>query len=151
MKKFIKRQFKNRNLYIKYLIAGVTAAAVHISILSFFYRLVGLNIVVSTSLGFIVAFFVSFYLQKFWTFRDNGKEKIIKQMSIYLLVALCNLGINALAMYFLVEKLAIWYLLSQIIMNATIAIESFLIYKFIIFKKIGELSVINNEDINQKN
>ena len=146
MKKFITRQFRNRNLYIKYLIAGVSAAAVHISILSFFYRFVGLNIVISTSLGFIV----SFYLQKFWTFRDNGREKIIQQMFAYLLVALVNMGINALFMYLLVEKLAVWYLLAQIIMNGTIAIESFLIYKFFIFKKRSALGVITNEDINQK-
>lgn len=150
MKKFLIRQYNNRNLYIKYFISGLSAAMVHIALLSFFYRFIGLHIIVSTSLGFVVAFFVSFYLQKFWTFKDDGREKMIKQMSLYLFTALSNMAINAAAMYFLVEKFGVWYLLAQVLMSGTIAIESFLVYKLIIFNKKDAKRVNNNEDINPK-
>ena len=135
MYKFLTRQAQKNKIYIKYFIAGVTSAAVHLLILTIFYRFLGVWVVVSTSLGFIVAFFISFYLQKFWTFRDNSRDKFYKQMMIYFMVGAINMSLNASFMYYLVEKLGIWYLLSQVMVNGVIAIESFLVYKFVIFKK----------------
>ena len=135
MYKFLIQQARKNKIYIKYFIAGITGAAVHLFILTVFYRFLGVSVVISTSLGFVVAFFVSFYLQKFWTFRDNGRDEMLKQMMIYFIVGAVNMTLNASLMYWLVEKLSVWYLLSQVMVSGVIAIESFLIYKFVIFKK----------------
>jgi putative flippase GtrA len=122
-------------IYIKYLISGGTAAAVNLFLLFIFHKTLGLRIVYATTLAFVVSFFVSFYAQKYWTFNDNNRDNIHKQMSVYLVVALINLLINALSMYGLVEVLGVWYMLAQFITSGAIAIESFVIYRHYIFNQ----------------
>jgi putative flippase GtrA len=122
-------------LYIKYLIAGGTASFVNLALLFCFTHYIGFHYLVSATLAFIVAFFVSFYLQKFWTFRDNSRNEISKQGGKYLVTGLINLAINSVLMYVFVDIFHIWYMYSQVLAALLIACESFLIYKFLIFNK----------------
>lgn len=120
---------------VKYLISGGTAAAVDVLLLYVFTDIFKLWYITSAVLAFIGAFCVSFTLQKYWTFRDLSSSKIHAQISLYLISSVINLGINTLFMYILVDFFHIWYILSQIITSGLIAIGSFFIYKYIIFKK----------------
>jgi len=120
---------------IKYLIAGGTAAFVDLSLLYFFTDILGLWYLLSACLAFAAAFFVSFFLQKFWTFRDNDQERIYRQMGVYLAVALANLALNAALMYVLVDGFKVWYMLAQFVISGVIACESYLIYRIFIFNQ----------------
>ncbi|MBA3047018.1 glycosyltransferase [Patescibacteria group bacterium] len=130
---------------IKYVISGGTAAFVDLALLYALTDIFGVYYLLSASMAFLVAFFISFYLQKFWTFRDNSNKQIYQQMFLYLFVGIVNLGINTAGMYILVEhifsellylgKFNITYVLSQVIMGGIIAVGSFLVYRFVIFKK----------------
>ena len=123
----------------KFVVSGVSAATVDILLLYIFHGVFHLNIIFSTSAAFILSFFVSFYLQKFWTFSNPCKKHLYRQMFFYMLVAFINLNINGYLMHLLVEQYHIYYILSQIIVGASIGLESFVIYKFIIFHKPHEI------------
>lgn len=151
------RILNKRKTIVKYIISGGTAAVTDLILLYLFTEVLKIHYLLSSSLAFIIAFFISFYLQKFWTFRDNNREKMYQQMSLYLAVGIVNLAVNAGGMYVLVEHvlpnyvvagIEITYILSQIIMGAFIAVFSFLIYRFVIFKKLkskpGESKSNNN-------
>lgn len=135
MIKFFSQKIQKYKIYIKYVIAGGTAATVNLTLLFILTDLIGIYYIISATLAFIAAFFVSFSLQKLWTFRDKSRDQIGKQMSIYLVVGVTGLGINAVGMYTLVEKVGLYYILAQIVMGMIIAVGNFLIYRFIIFKK----------------
>ncbi|OIP78808.1 MAG: hypothetical protein AUK20_03045 [Parcubacteria group bacterium CG2_30_45_37] len=120
---------------VKYLIAGSAGAFTNLVFLYIFTEFIGLWYLISTSLAFVIAFCVSFFLQKFWTFRDGNSEIIYKQMAAYFSVALANLGLNGLLMYFLVDGFGIWYMLAQLITSGSIAIESYWVYKKFIFNR----------------
>lgn len=120
---------------IRFLISGGTVAATELAVLYVLTSIVGLWYEFSLVLAFIVAFCVSFSLQKFWTFEDKSIENIYMQAPSYLAVSLSNLAVNAVALYALVQYAHLWYLFAQFIISAVIAVFSFLIYKFIIFKK----------------
>ncbi|MFH0955625.1 MAG: GtrA family protein [Candidatus Falkowbacteria bacterium] len=120
---------------IKYLIAGGTAAFTDLSLLYILTDILGIWYLISACLAFAVAFFVSFFLQKFWTFRDADKEIMYKQMGVYLAVALANLALNGALMYVFVDGFKIWYMLAQFIISGLIATESYLVYKIFIFNK----------------
>jgi glycosyltransferase involved in cell wall biosynthesis/putative flippase GtrA len=115
-------------------ISGGTAFSVDLLLLFFLTDVLKIWYIYSASLAFIAAFFISFYLQKFWTFRDNSK-KVYKQMFIYFFTGATNVMVNAGGMYVIVDKLGIKYLFAQTIMTALLSICSFLIYRFIVFKK----------------
>jgi len=138
------RKFRDYKIFAKYIISGCTAAVTDLVLLYIFTDILHIWYLLSAILAFIIAFFVSFYLQKYWTFRDNSRDKIYTQMSLYFLVGIINLSINTGGMYILVDKFNIMYILAQIMMGALIAVSSFLIYRFIIFKKRRKKKTENN-------
>lgn len=119
---------------IKYVIAGGTAAFVDLSLLFVFTDVLGLHYLVSAVLAFMIAIVVSFNLQKHWTFRDTNKN-VAGQMTAYVVTGLMNLSLNTALMYVFVDVLHIMYLLAQVFAGGMIAFGSFLIYRFVIFKK----------------
>jgi dolichol-phosphate mannosyltransferase len=125
---------KNK-VIIKYLFSGGVAATADFAILYALTDILGVWYILSASFAFAAAFGVSFCLQKFWTFRDNNKKEIKRQLGLYFFVGSVNLAFNAVGMYALVDVLGIMYMIAQLIMAIIIAIASFLIYRYLIFKK----------------
>jgi putative flippase GtrA len=118
---------------VKFIVAGCLATGTDLLLLYIFHGVVHLGLVLSTSLAFILAFLISFSLQKFWTFRNYRPDKMAGQLCWYMLNALLGLYLNAVAMHTLVNKFQVWYLLSQVIVNLLLGVWNFLVYKFIIF------------------
>ena len=95
-------------IYIKYLMSGGAAATTDLGLLYIFTEELGLWYLFSAVFAFSIAFFVSFFLQKFWTFRDTDLKEMRKQMGVYLTVALINLAVNSAGIFLLVEKFGMW-------------------------------------------
>ncbi len=119
----------------KYGFAGGLATAVDLVALYIFHELWGLSIIVATTAAFLVAFLISFSLQKYWTFRDKSQDRLAGQLTIYLANGLIGLYLNGFLMHILVENFGLWYLGSQILVNLLIAVQNYLVYRFIVFKK----------------
>jgi putative flippase GtrA len=120
---------------IRFGITGVLASLVHLAGLYILTEYVGLWYLLSTTLGFLMGFVVSFTLQKFWTFRDRATSAIRAQAGIYLLAQVASLGTNVLGVWLLVEIAGMHYMLAQFIMLAIVASGMFFIGKFIIFRE----------------
>lgn len=132
---------KNKKL-LRFFISGSSATSVDIFLLFFLTEFIGLWYLYSSIFSFAGSFFVSFFLQKYWTFEDKRESLKTKQMLMYFIVAGFNLMINSLGIVFLVEYFEIYYLLAQLIMISLLGIASFLIYNLIIFKK----AIIENQE-----
>lgn len=130
--------FKFR-MILKYLIAGGTSTSVDILIYSILIYGFGLWYLLSSVVSFSMAFGISFSLQKFWTFKDKTTHKIIKQTSLYFFVAIANLGLSTLLMYFFVDYIHIHKFIAKIFANLIIATESFFVYRYFIFAKNDEV------------
>ncbi len=119
---------------IKFLIAGGTAFVLHISILYLLTEIFGMYYIVSNFCAFLVAFCVSFLLQKFWTFRNNSLEHLHLQIPLYLGMQVANISLNTVLLYVLVEFLHIWYLLAQIGITIVLAVGIYFLNKRFIFQ-----------------
>jgi len=126
---------EKRKSIVKFIFAGSSAAVVDLIFLYFFHGLLKWDLVISTSVAFILSFVVSFTLQKFWTFRNYSQRKIPIQFVLYIVNAFIGLNINGLLMHYFVIQLNIWYLLAQIFVNLMIGFYNFFVYKFIVFRK----------------
>ena len=113
---------------IRYLLAGGTGAVVHIGTVFVLSHLLEINYRIATVCGFFLAMGVSFTLQKFFTFRDGSKDRIVVQSSLYLILATFNFSANLGLMYLLVERVGLWPAVAQGATAATIAIWSYLAY-----------------------
>ena len=116
---------------IRFIIAGGSSFSVNIFFLYIFTEFFGLWYIFSATLAFMLSFLVGFSLNKFWTFAESSADFIHSQIFIYLGVNLINLAINNALLYFMVESLAIWYILAQALASILIAFESFFVYKWL--------------------
>lgn len=118
---------------VRYLISGAMAATVDLLTLYLLTSGLGVWYLPSSVAAFCVALVVSFVLQKFWTFRNRSRRRFYSQATTYFLIALTNLGINTLIIYFLVDFLKLFYLLGQVIAGLVVAMWSFFSYRHLVF------------------
>ncbi len=117
------------------MVSGTAATGVDLFFLFLFKSVFHIWYIFSAIVAFVIAFGVSFSLQKFWTFQDRAMHLLRSQMITYFVITACNLGLNTLLMYFFVDVFGIQYLFSQIIASALIALESYFMYGRFVFKK----------------
>ncbi len=129
--KFLNR-FKDK---IKFVVSGVLATIVNLFFLFIFFSVFEIKIIYAASMSWLLAFLISFNLQKYWTFRSFSLKKIPRQVILYFSLAFVSLTLNARWMYLLVENLNMHYILAQIIVLFVLAILNYIVYKFIIFKE----------------
>jgi len=126
----------------KYGISGAVAAVVQLASLYALTELAGFWYLSSSVMAYFAAFAVSFFMQKFWTFRSNNMERIHHQALWYFCITAINLVLNTILVYALVDIVAIRllpftqitpliYLFAQIIAALLISIESFFVYRHI--------------------
>lgn len=120
---------------LRYLVAGGIAATVDLGLLYVFTDIFLIHYLASAIFAFILTFFVSFTLQKFWTFQDGTTDRMHVQATIYFLVALVNLALNTALMYLFVDILGLWYMAGQFFASGLLAFESFFVSRHLIFKK----------------
>ncbi|MEK7614404.1 MAG: GtrA family protein [Patescibacteria group bacterium] len=142
MKAFITKLIKWR--VTRYLISGGLAAAVNLILLFVLVHFFYVWYLLAAVLSYISGVYVSFMMQKFFTFSNYSREKIRQETTIYLIIQIFNLGTNTLFMYISVDILNIHYMISQVIIGGAIAIYSFFVYKHVVFRQ----SVYNKKDIN---
>lgn len=128
------KMWGERHKILRFLFSGGTSAAVNFFFLYVFTELLGIYYLISVVLSFLIAVCVSFYLQKFWTFKDDSKDEMHKQIIVYVVIAILNTCVNTSLVYFAVEYLNLHYMLGQFLSSGLIAFESFFVYKYIIFK-----------------
>jgi putative flippase GtrA len=117
----------------RYLTSGLIALLTNVLLLYLCVDVFAFWYLAGSTIAFIGTIFVSFILQKFWTFREPSKGELPKQLASYSALAVANIGVNVVLMYFLVSIWGMHHLLAQILSSGTIAVYGFVIYKFFIF------------------
>lgn len=119
---------------LRFAIGGLSIALAQILLLYVLTEFAGLWYLISSAISFCFAVITSFLVQKYWAFRDNSKERALRQFLQFLAVALIGIVINTASMFFWVDLLGVWYVLAQIITGFIIMVVNFTIYKFVIFR-----------------
>ncbi len=128
---------------VRYLISGGMAAFTDLLFLYIFTDIFGIWYILSAIVAFLLSFLVSFSMQKYWTFKDHSSDRFRTQAVTYLFVTVTNLGINTLGIFLFVQYVHLHYMISQIIVSAFIAIESFFVYQ-VVFKQRNDLTITEN-------
>ncbi|OGG55059.1 hypothetical protein A3D62_00255 [Candidatus Kaiserbacteria bacterium RIFCSPHIGHO2_02_FULL_49_11] len=120
---------------VRFLIAGTTATLVNMIVLYALTEFAGVWYLLSLTVAFLIAFLISFTLQKFWTFAEKNKERIGNQAIWFFIVQMGGLLFNMLALYIAVDVFDLWYMGAQFFILLFIAASNFLIFRFVIFNK----------------
>lgn len=123
----------DEHVVLRYIISGGTSAFVDLVVLYILNSLLGFHYLIAAILAYMVAFWVSFLLHKFWTF-ESHKEETHKQVIMYFGTSLFALGLNTLLMYIFVDYFHLVVLPAQFIVGALVAFISFFISRNLVFK-----------------
>jgi putative flippase GtrA len=119
---------------VRFVISGSIATAVNLTTLFTLTHFAHLWYVLSSVIAFCIALFVSFILQKIWTFEDASMERAHIQAALFFVVIMAGLGINTTFVYCLVEYTGVHYLVAQLISGFFIAIMNYISYKHLVFQ-----------------
>ena len=118
---------------VRFLFSGGMAVLTNVGLLFLLVHVFGIYYLSSSIIAFTVAIFVSFTLQKFFTFNDRNRSKIRQQATFYFGFQIFNLGVNTLFMYIEVDLLHIQYLVAQMLIVIVMTIYNFFVYKHLVF------------------
>ena len=138
---------KNNNELVKFLIVGVLNTIIGASIMFVAYNFLGLNYWISTSLNYIVAGTFSFFANKKFTFKSEGKtfQKII--LFIITLIFCCFVA------FYLSKKITFFIDISNKKLKENISmfvgmviytVLNFILQKKIVFREGGNNEFRNN-------
>ncbi len=124
----------NEHVVFRYIISGGTSATVDLVALYILNTLLRVHYLLAATIAFGVAFFVSFTMHKFWTFRDRSTKSTHIQVAIYLITSLFGLSLNTLFMYIFVDRMHVMVLMSQVFAGAIVACGTFFLSRKFVFK-----------------
>gem|GEM_PF-1696224 len=127
----------DKYLILRYIISGGLSSAVDILLFSFFIRVFGLHYILSASISVTISFVIRFYLQKVFAFKDRNLD-VYRQVLMYSILYILSIIMTTVLLYIFIDKFNIWYVMAQIIAIGIVAVVSFFVYRFIIFKPINK-------------
>tara|TARA_B110000003_G_scaffold190336_1_gene189115 strand:+ start:538 stop:906 length:369 start_codon:yes stop_codon:yes gene_type:complete len=116
---------------LRFIIVGVFGNILNYLIFLFFFKIIGVNYLLSGAIGFISPLPILFFLNRNWTFQSKVKTS---RMSLYLLTNIFGLGVHSSTQYIVFEFLGVPKVFSQILGQISSATLNFLLSKFYIFK-----------------
>ena len=99
--------------FLKFCIVGFLTFLLDYGLLFLLTEKLQINYLLSTALAFTVAVIVNYILCLFFVFTKSKNGR--KQFLLFIYASLGGLLLNQLSMWFLVEKLSIYYLIAKII------------------------------------
>lgn len=118
---------------IKFVVVGILAALVHLSVLWLLVNLLGVFPLIANAIAFALAFSVSFLGQSLWTF--SHKTHNHTAMIRYLVIQLtCSFVLNQGLYTVLIVYTSLNYLVASFMALATIPIITFTLSKYWAFK-----------------
>ncbi len=90
---------------------------------------------ISAFFGSILMYSISFYFQKFLTFKNKSKDKIFKEIILYFSMAGVFLAANIILLYVFVEYIHLKLFVAQLILTVLLSIISFFTTKKIFVKQ----------------
>lgn len=118
-------------ILFRYLVAGGTAAVLHLVVLILFVELTNVNATVASAIGFFLAVCLNYTLQYHWTF--GLSEPHCRILTKYIVITTAMLGVNTVIFWVLFVKINVSYVIAQIIATGIVTVLNFTINKHFTF------------------
>lgn len=125
--------WKGLGQFIKFNVVGIMNTAVDFGVFMILNRYLGLIYAVSQVISYSCGMVNSYFLNKFWTFQKREGFTAI-EVTKFILVNLCSLGISLLVLYILQSKWSWEVLPSKVLATGFSVGVNFLGNKFWVFK-----------------
>lgn len=122
--------------FIRYGLVGITNTMITAGSIFFLMNVSNASYIVANTIGYIIGFFNSFFLNKKWTFRSHGR--ILEEFFRFFFIFLVCYGLQLALLIFLKETVKVSVNYAQIFAMVFYTIISFLGNKMIAFKESNQ-------------
>lgn len=119
---------------IKFGLVGFLCFFIDYGIMVFLTEVAGVHYLFSSGISFTVSVVVNYVLSLTYVFETEKGNKI-KEFIIFVVLSVIGLGINQVLMWFCVDILGIFYMISKIGATAVVMVYSFVSRKVVMEKK----------------
>ena len=116
---------------IKFGLVGFLCFFIDYGIMVFLTEIANINYLISSGISFTVSVIVNYILSLTFVF-DTKKGNKIKEFVIFVVLSVIGLGINQVLMWFCVDILEIFYMISKIGATAVVMVYNFITRKLIL-------------------
>lgn len=116
---------------IKFGLVGFLCFFIDYGIMVFLTEVVGVHYLLSSGISFTVSVIVNYILSLMYVF-ENEKGNRVKEFVIFVVLSVIGLGINQLLMWFCVDILGIFYMISKIGATAVVMVYNFVTRKCVL-------------------
>jgi len=123
---------KSSKQFIRYLIIGFSSFLLEYLLFFTLFKLLKVNALISNSIAIFIVFWFNFLLNRYWSF--ESKEKLFKQLIMYLILFAFNITVSNLFIYEASIIINMSPLISKVLIMGAIVIWNFILYKKVIYK-----------------
>lgn len=120
------------NQFKRYLVTGFSSAIIELSILYILKSYMQFSVIAANSIALTIVFWFNFLMNRYWSFKS--RYDLRKQLIMYGILFLFNLGASDVIMYILTSLLYMQYILSKIFAIGAVVSWNFILYKKVIYK-----------------
>lgn len=117
----------------KFLFVGGSVTVLHLAFVYFLTSILGMWYLLSSSLSYVCAVIINFFLQKYFVQMNKNTDTIKTQFVMFAGFALFCLGLNTIFMYMLVSIFDWQYLFAQAVVLLTLSVATFFVNRHFIF------------------
>lgn len=118
---------------IKFGLVGFLCFFIDYGMLLFLTEIIGIHYLVSSGISFTISVVVNYLLSLKFVF-DTEKKNRTKEFVLFIVLSVIGLLINQILMWFLVEMLRLFYMISKIVATAIVMVYNFITRKMILEK-----------------
>ena len=139
MKNLFNKLFKEEtdNVLIqlfRYGFVGGAAFLVDYGVLVLLTEVFGMHYLLSATISFILGLITNYLLSVVWVFNNRTLGNRWAEFTVFAIIGVIGLGLNALIMYVCTDKMHIHYMISKIISTVIVFFWNFFARKFVLFK-----------------
>jgi putative flippase GtrA len=119
--------------YTVFFAVGAVSFLLGILFLRIFYRDLGISLLVSNILSFVIVSAINYLLSIRFVFL-RGRFTLLKEVLFFYILAISSLVMDSILLLYLVEKMELWYIIAKTISVMAVSFITFALKKFLIFK-----------------
>ena len=133
--KLFKEETENTLIQLfRYGFVGGAAFLVDYGVLVLLTEVFGMHYLLSATISFILGLITNYLLSVVWVFNNRTLGNRWAEFTVFTIIGVIGLGLNALIMYVCTDKMGIHYMISKIISTVIVFFWNFFARKIVLFK-----------------
>ncbi|MCB1858669.1 MAG: GtrA family protein [Gammaproteobacteria bacterium] len=120
--------------FARYFFASALAFLIDAGSLFLLTQYAGIHYLTSAALGFLLGLVAVYILSVRWVFTTRRLQNNHHEMMLFAAIGIGGLGINELGMFLATEVLALYYMISKVLVAASVFAWNFTIRKLLLFR-----------------